>query len=213
VAEWLADRVGAHGSVTAIDLDTALLADLGRRQNVTVVEGDLSTMEFPASRFDLVHSRSVLMHLEDPGALVDRLVTSLRPGGWVLFEEADGAPAQRAESAGGLPVPYVRVMVPLAANWTWARHLADRLASLGLVDVDDEVREDLLVGATPAAAFWRQTLERIRPLVTNRSRMDDLGREPVDADSYDAMLSLLDDPSFEVPFAARHRVTGRRPTG
>jgi SAM-dependent methyltransferase len=211
VAGWLADRVGEKGSVTAIDLDTTLLADLARRPTVTVVEADLSTMAFRASTFDLVHSRSVLMHLDDPDAVVARVVTALRPGGWVLFEEADGAPAERAASSGDLPVPFVQVMVPLALGWTWARDLAGRLAGLGLVELDDDVREDALVGGSPAAAFWRQTLERIRPLVTDDARMRALGRDTVDNGTYDAMLRLLDDPSFEAPFTARHRVSARRP--
>jgi SAM-dependent methyltransferase len=206
----MAERVGEHGSVTAIDQDTSLLASLARRRNVEVVEADLSTIELPASAFDLVHSRSVLMHLDNPDDVVARVVPALRPGGWVLFEEADGAPAQRAADSGELPAPFMAVMVPLAVRWTWARHLGERLATLGLVDVHDEVREDLLVGATPAAAFWRQTLEKIRPLVTDRARMLAQGHEAVDETSYDAMLDLLDDPAFEVPFAARHRVSARR---
>ena len=210
VAAWLADRVGPSGSVTAVDQDTSLLAPLARRPNVQVVQADLSTMEFPPDAFDLVHTRSVLMHLAAPGGVVERVGASLRPGGKVLFEEADGAPAQRALTSGDLPVPFVRVMVPLAQRWTWARGLADHLVALGIADVHDEVRADLLVGGSPAAAFWRQTLEKVRPLVTDEARMRAQGAAPVDDDSYDAMLALLDDPEFAVPFAARHRVTGRR---
>jgi hypothetical protein len=129
----------------------------------------------------------------------------------VLFEEADGEPAQRAESDAELPAPFRDVMVPLAAQWTWARTLAARLEALGLTDVHDDVRDDLLVGGSPAAAFWRQTLTTIRPLVTDPARMESLGRSPVDDSSFDAMIELLGDPSFAVPFAARHRVSGRRP--
>ncbi len=169
------------------------------------------TMPFGSSRFDLVHSRSVLMHLEDPDTVVEHVVPALRPGGVVLFEEADGAPAQQAASAPDVPAPFLAVMVPLAARWTWARSLASRLVALGLVDVHDDVREDLLTGASPAAAFWRQTLETIRPLVTDSAHMEPLGGRAVNDASYDAMIALLDDPTFVVPFAARHRVSARRP--
>ena len=41
--------------------------------------------------------------------------------------------------------------------------------------------------------------------------MEPLGGHAVDDASYDAMLALLGDPDFAVPFAARHRVSGRRP--
>jgi SAM-dependent methyltransferase len=211
MARWMADRVGESGSVTAIDRDTSLLKELGTRRNVTVVEDDLMTMPFGSSCFDLVHSRSVLMHLTDADAVVARLGPAMAPGGVVYFEEADGAPAQRAAEAGGLPAPFRDVMVPLAARWTWARGLAARLVALGFTDVHDDVREDLLTGGSPAAAFWRETLETVRPIVTDSAHMEAQGRRAVDDSSYDAMIALLGDPSFSVPFAARHRVTARRP--
>jgi SAM-dependent methyltransferase len=212
MARWMADTVGESGDVTAIDQDVSLLADLGARPNVTVVEGDLTTMSFGSGRFDLVHSRSVLMHVEDPGSVVERIVPSLRPGGVVLFEEVDGAPG-RAASAADLPQPFVDVLLPLAQAWTWAGGLAADLENLGMTDVHDDVRDGPLVGASPTAAFWAQTLRTVRPLLTDAARMQALGRRPVDDRSYDAMIALLGDASFVVPFTARHRVSARRPAG
>jgi SAM-dependent methyltransferase len=209
IARFMADRVGDGGSVTAIDRDTTLLTDLGARHNVTVVAGDLGTLDFGRSRFDLVHSRSVLMHLDDADTVLERVVCALRPGGAVLFEEADGSPALVAAARTDLPAPFRTVMVPLASRWTWARGLAERLDALGMVDVHDDVREDLLRGASPGAAFWRQTLRSIRPLVTNAPRTAALGHPGIDDAGIDAMLELLEDPSFEVPFTARHRVSAR----
>jgi SAM-dependent methyltransferase len=211
VARWLADTVGDSGSVTAIDRDATLLSELGTRHNVTVVEGDLMTMSFGSACFDLAHSRSVLMHLDDPDTVLDHLVPALAPGAVVLFEETDGEPAQRAAATTDLPAPFRDVMVPLVMSWTWARTLAERLAALGFTDVHDDVRDDLLTGASPGAAFWRQTLETIRPVVTDAARMEALDRRTVDDRSYDAMIELLEDPGFAVPFAARHRVSARRP--
>ena len=96
-------RSATAGSVTAIDRDTSRSRNLAARPNVTVVEDDLMTMSFGSSCFDLVHSRSVLMHVDDPDAVVERLVPALAPGAVVLFEEADGAPAQRAVGRRDLP--------------------------------------------------------------------------------------------------------------
>jgi SAM-dependent methyltransferase len=211
VAQWLADAVGASGHVTAIDRDTALLHELGTRANVTVVQGDLMTMSFGTSCFDLAHSRAVLMHLDHPDTVVEHLMPALAPGAVVLFEETDGEPAVRAAANADLPAPFVDVLLPLAAQWTWARTLAGKLEALGFTDVHDDVREDLLTGATPGAAFWRQTLATIRPIVTDATHMESLGRNPVDDRSYDTMMALLEDPGFMVPFSARHRVSGRRP--
>jgi SAM-dependent methyltransferase len=211
IARWLAARVGPQGSVTAVDLDTGLLEDLRRRANVNVVEGDMTTMDFGTERFDLVHTRSVLMHVHDPDSVVRRLVPALRPGGVVLFEETDGAPAQRAMQTGEVPVPFAAVMMRLATRWTWARGLAARLVELGLVDVHDDVRDDALTGASPAAAFWQETLRTIGPMLIDTQAMAAIGESPIDPADLDTVVTLLDDPSFTMPFAARHRVSGRRP--
>jgi trans-aconitate methyltransferase len=211
IARWLADTVGTDGSVTAIDSDTALLGDLAKRPNASVVEGDLMTMAFGEARFDLVHSRAVLMHLENPDTVIEHIVPALRPGGVVFFEEVDGAPAQRAALDGDLPAPFRQVLVPMAAQWTWASGAAVHLEALGLTDVHDDVLEDVLVGASPSAAFWAQTLETVRPIVTDATRMEAAGRGVVDVAAYDDMIALLSDPDFSAPFTARHRISGRRP--
>ncbi|HTT87766.1 MAG TPA: methyltransferase domain-containing protein [Acidimicrobiales bacterium] len=218
VARWLLERVGDAGSVTAIDSDTALLTDLAARTNARVVQGDLTTLDFGSSCFDLAHSRSVLMHVPEADTVLEHLVPALRPGAAVLFEEVDGAPAVEAAAPGSgvdLPAPFRAVMLPWAVSWSWARRLPARLEALGFVDIEDDVREDLLRGASPAAAFWQQTLRTIRPVVTDAARMDALGRSGsiVEDGTYDDMVALLDDPDFEVPFSARHRVSARWPGG
>lgn len=43
----------------------------------------------PASSLDLVFARSLLSHLEDPGAAVAHFATLVRPGGWVVCEDID----------------------------------------------------------------------------------------------------------------------------
>jgi SAM-dependent methyltransferase len=207
VARWMSDEVGPSGSVTAVDRDTGQLRELGERDNVTVLQDDLTTMAFPESTFDVIHSRSVLMHVDGADAVVTKLVPALRPGGVVLFEEADGAPVTTAVNP---PEPFVRVMVPLAKRWTWARHLPDLLARLGLEDVSDDVRDGPITGATPVGAFWQHTLRSIRVFLTGPTRTGAAGRTVDDA-TIDAMINLLDDPEFVMPFALRHNVTARRP--
>jgi SAM-dependent methyltransferase len=210
IARWLAGRVGATGSVTAIDADTSLFADLATMAHVRVIQDDLTTMEFGSECFDLVHSRAVLMHVNNPAGVVERVVGALAPGGMVFFEEVDGAPAQEASRDPALPHAFRAVLLPMAAQWTWARGLAAQLRSLGLVDVVDDMLVDELTGATPSAAFWAQTLDTVRPIVTDPTRMAQSSRVVVDVGAYDEMIALLSDPSFSVPFTARHRVFARR---
>jgi SAM-dependent methyltransferase len=208
VAQWMSDEVGPTGSVTAVDRDAGQLRRLAERTNVTVLEDDLTTMAFPESAFDVIHSRSTLMHVDAADAVVTKLVPALRPGGVVLFEEADGAPVTTAVDP---PAPFVLVMAPLAMRWTWARHLPDLLTRLGLEDVTDDVRDGPITGATPVGAFWQHTLQSIRSLLTHSTRTGATGGAAVDDATVDAMLALLDDPEFVMPFALRHNVTARRP--
>ena len=209
VATWMADAVGPTGTVTAVDRDTSQLSALRSRHGVTVIEDDLITMSFPETTFDIIHSRSVLMHVDDADDVVAKLVPALRPGGAVLFEEADGAPATTAVDP---PEPFVRVMVPLARRWTWARNLPALLGRLGMVDIHDDVRDGPLTGGDSVGAFWQHTLSSIRGFLTHPTRMGTDGALTDDV-TIDAMLGLLDDPDFVMPFADRHNVSARRPGG
>jgi SAM-dependent methyltransferase len=208
MASWMADEVGPTGTVTAVDRDTGQLQRLGERDNVTVVEDDLTTMAFPEASFDLIHSRSVLMHVDEADAVVAALVPALRPGGAVLFEEADGAPAATTLDP---PAPFVAVMMPIARRWTWARQLPELLGRLGLEEIHDDVRDGRVTGGTPVGAFWQHTLRSIRPFVTDPERMGAQGGAAMEDATIDAMLDLLDDPDFVMPFANRHNVSARRP--
>ncbi len=207
IAGWMAEQVGPTGSVTAVERDTSQLQRFGERQNTAVIEDDLATMAFPESSYDVIHSRSVLMHVDTATAVVTKLVPALRPGGVVLFEEADGAAATTAVDP---PRPFVEVMLPLARRWTWARTLPQLLTDLGMRDINDDIRDGPLTGATPVGTFWQHTLRSIRRFLTDPQRMAAAGGTAIDDASFDAMLALLDDPDFAVPFAFRHNVSARR---
>jgi SAM-dependent methyltransferase len=85
VATWLADRVGLDGSVLATDLDTTLLDDLVRPP-LTVRRHNVMTDPLPEASFDLVHARLLLAWLPDPAGALRRLVTALKPGGWLVVK-------------------------------------------------------------------------------------------------------------------------------
>ena len=196
--------VGAGGSVTAVDRDTTQLEPLRRLGNVTVVEADLCSLVLPRSDYHLVHTRSVLMHLDAPEAAVRSAVAALRPGGVVFFEETDGSPAETVTDA---PEPFRKVMVPITRRWTFAPRMTPLLETLGLTVVRNEVRPDVLTGATPRAAFWQHTLRSVAEL--RRAASADPSTVP-DEEWIEQMIVLLDDPGFSVPYTIRHRVVAQR---
>jgi SAM-dependent methyltransferase len=89
MAAWLADRVGDAGSVLAVDRNLSLCRHLAERPNVELLEAELETLELEPATYDLVHTRNVLMHLDDADQIIARVVGALRPGGRLLLEEAD----------------------------------------------------------------------------------------------------------------------------
>jgi SAM-dependent methyltransferase len=74
--------------VTATDLETDFLAELSL-PNLEVLRHDVRIDEFPERTFDLIHARTVLMHLPERMATLRRMVSWLAPGGWLLVEDAD----------------------------------------------------------------------------------------------------------------------------
>ena len=89
----LADRVGAEGSVTGIDISAPMLAvasQLAAERNaghksVQFLEADAQTHSFTPERYDAAFSRFGVMFFEDPVAAFTNLRASLRPSGRLAF--------------------------------------------------------------------------------------------------------------------------------
>ncbi len=190
IARWMADRIAPDGSLVVVDLDTSAIADLRDRTNVEVEEADLTEFALPRISFDLVHTRNLLMHLPERDRVLAELAASLRPGGILVVEEADGFPAEAATDE-----RFRRTVLPLTRRWTWARTLPALVQGLGLTGLRVLVETELLQGGTDLAAFWHHTLASARPLLLESA--PDLA--PADLA---ASLALLEDRTFWSPFMA-----------
>jgi len=87
-AEWLAERVGPAGHVTATDIDLRLAEGL-RRENVELRHHDIVSDPLEEAAFDLAHARLLLMHLPERVAALHKIVAAVKPGGWVVIEDFD----------------------------------------------------------------------------------------------------------------------------
>ena len=74
--------------MTATDLETDFLAELSL-PNLEVLRHDVRIDEFSERTFDLIHARTVLMHLPERRDTLRRMASWLAPGGWLLVEDAD----------------------------------------------------------------------------------------------------------------------------
>jgi ubiquinone/menaquinone biosynthesis C-methylase UbiE len=90
----MAERVGADGRVTGIDVDAALgaqavemLHDAGHG-NCRFDPIDVETSaDVPGAPFDLVYARLLLLHVDDPVAVLRRLWSLVRPGGHLVVQD------------------------------------------------------------------------------------------------------------------------------
>ena len=90
VPTFLGQAVGASGFVVATDIDVTW-AKSSVSANVKIIEHDVVKDDPPEGVFDLIHARLVLVHLPERQTVLQRLVKVLRPGGWLLIEDADPA--------------------------------------------------------------------------------------------------------------------------
>ena len=88
VALWLAGRVGSTGRVVAVDLEPRFLAGHGRA-NLEVRKHDVAADPLEEAAFDLVHARAVLDLVPDRQRALERMLSAVRPGGWLVLEETD----------------------------------------------------------------------------------------------------------------------------
>ena len=187
IARWPCSRVAGTGRVVAVDLDTRFLDEV-EAGNLDVRRLDVATAELPPDEFDLVHARAVLMFLPGRDDILRRLVGCLRPGGWLLVEEADDYPVATS-STESFSLAWHAVFDGLGATGAgpvldWARHLPVLLDDLGLVDVDAEVEVRMFRGGAPLAELMRlnflQVLETVSLPEPRRVRvvpaMGDLGK-------------------------------------
>jgi SAM-dependent methyltransferase len=96
VMRSMADRVGPEGQVTGIDFDGTLgrqaLEELRSKGGAqfAFVEGDvLQLADLPGAPFDVAFCRLLLMHMTDPVAVLAKMRSWVRPGGYVVAQELD----------------------------------------------------------------------------------------------------------------------------
>jgi SAM-dependent methyltransferase len=211
VGRWVAGRVGPRGRVVATDLNPRFLDGHGltnlevRRHNI--LEDDLE-----AAHYDLVHCRALLTHLPDPIRALRRLVSAVRPGGWLFVEEPGGAASFGAADPG-----HARA----AGFDSRSRVLWSTLKAHGIMDLDFGRRlpalfEGLRVrdlgyegvtlawrGGDPMARFLQMTDELVRERFVAAGVL-------TEAD-FDELHRAYDDPSFWFVSFTLCGAWGRRP--
>jgi len=151
VPEWLAARVGTGGHVLA-----TVVAGGGEYE---VRRHDIGTDPLPEEKFDLVHARLVLVHVPQREQALRTLVRALKPGGWLLLEDADPAlqPLLCPDESGPEQVLANRLrrgfrslMAERGVDLAYGRTLPRLLRDAGLVDVEADAYFPIIAPACTA---------------------------------------------------------------
>ena len=96
VMRLMGNRVGPEGGVTGIEIDAKLgaqaLADLRAHGGATFSLIDANVLDLdsvPGAPFDLVYCRLFLMHMQEPVAVLEKMLSWTKPGGVIAAQEFD----------------------------------------------------------------------------------------------------------------------------
>jgi SAM-dependent methyltransferase len=209
VARWMAERVGATGSVLCTDIDPRHIAP-SAVPNLHVVRHDAVRDALPEGKFDLAHARLVLLHIPERAAVLEKMVAALKPGGWLVIEDFDTAsvlpdPAANEKERRVATAEALRMyMIRGGVDARFGRGLYGRFKGLGLTDVSAEGRVMMWDRANGGADLMRINFEQIGEKVVAAGLLS--------AEQLKADLQRLDEPDFVTPSPIMWAAIGRKPT-
>lgn len=214
LALWLAEQVGSTGLVLATDVDTRFI-DGSSYENLEIREHNILTDPLPKDAFDLAHARAVIEHIADHQGALGRIISAVRPGGWVVVEDLDFGGAMTA----ALPryfwpaeniVPAERVYRALdalfssvGADASYGPRLPGALKEAGLENVGAEAHTHVVAGGSENWA---------------RGSIEQLGKHleatgPLTAEEVELSLAMMADEASLYPVPFMVTAWGQRPIG
>lgn len=208
IALWMSDRVGQEGHVVATDVNPRFLEGRGA-PNLEVRRHDIVRDPLEANAFDVAHTRLVLLHLPDRAQAIKKIVWSLRPGGWVVFQEFEATSLRakpetyHSEYLLKTLVALQEVMTARGANVQFGRELPSVLEDVGLREVNAEGYLARCTGGSAWGRLLRANVEQMRDAI--------LASHAVTSEEFEADLRRLDDPAISWPSQILWSVRGRKP--
>ena len=208
VPGWLAARAGAADLVLATDIDLSWIpADVPFR----TLRHELGVDPARSEEFDLVHARLLLVHIPDRDRALSDLVGALRPGGWLLLEEADpdlqplvcpDAYGPAEVLANRLKDGFRQLMAARDVDLAYGRTLPRRMREAGL----EQVAADAYfpVASPDSAVLEVATVEQIRARLTAAGLATD--------DEIDRHLANVRSGSMDLATSPLVSAWGRKPT-
>jgi SAM-dependent methyltransferase len=207
VAAWLGERVGPSGHVLATDINPRF-AEEGRAPNIEIRRHDATVDPLPEAAFDLIHARLVLIHLPTREAVLRKLISTAKPGGWLLIEDFDtrtivpDASLDPAEEDLKSRAGMFQVMENHGVDLQYGRRITGHMQAAGLSEIGAEARAFRWQGGSPGAGIDWANIQQMREAI--------LATGLVNEAELEADLARLDDPKFAYPSPVMWAAWGRR---
>lgn len=210
ITRWLAERVGETGRVVAADIDPRFLADLALT-NVEIRRCDITRDALEVDSYDLMHCRFLLTHVPDPAAVLQKMVSALRPGGWILAEEIDVKVMEAVDDdhplADVFTTSFRRAFEFLRAaqitdGWM-GRSLPSLMTAAGLAEIGNQGFTRISSGGEAHSLMWIQSFERVRERLVGEGVLSDA--------EIAAVQRAFRDPTFSYRDDITQAVWGQRP--
>jgi SAM-dependent methyltransferase len=165
---WLGERVGSEGRVVGVEMNPRFL-QVQDLPNIEILSGDIREVEFDGRRFDLIHIRYVLLHISNYQFVLEKLLSILKPGGWVVLEEPDfsaarpiSGPQEARHSFEKVNRAICQMYQKLGIDYSIGLKLPHALRSLGIEDVRIENDTAPARGGSGIARMMRMSAEQLR---------------------------------------------------
>jgi SAM-dependent methyltransferase len=195
IASWLCRQVGDGGHVLATDIEPCFLQTLSF-PNLEVRRHDIRMEGLPERQFDLAHARLVLMHLPGREFALQRILASLKPGGWIVVEEfdtlsvfPDSAINPDEEEVPILSACY-QVLTAHGVDLRYGRRLPLRLLANGLVNVGAEASLSFWQGNSSGTSLFQINFEDLADPIIRSGLMS--------PDQFKAALRRFDEQDFHM---------------
>lgn len=150
-------RCCPDGEVIGTDLD---LTNLPEGYSFRAIEHNVITDTFEPESFDLIHTRWLLCHLNEREQVLPKIVSWLKPNGWIFIEEVHPFPIESSQNHQYRQVAmgvWEVIANAIGTSADWGRSLPAPLTALGMRNV----RIDLCaptVGDTAMGRFMAATI-------------------------------------------------------
>lgn len=202
LSQWLADKVGPSGHVTATDIQPDLMDGIARR-NLEVRRFDVVHDEPPLAPYDLVAVRALLHHLPERRAVVTRMARWLKPGGWLFVQEPDFYPTWTVEPSSQKLFweRFLQWAQGHSIDYYVGRRIPGWVQADGLTDIQSEGHAILYNGGAPFAQWWDYGIREVADKL--------LSEGGVPQTTLDEFFALCRDPSYWTTTIAFTATTAR----